>query len=135
MEEKTFTQHEDFLKLIFPANKKIYISGAISGVPHKNIDSFMKAHNYLTALNCNPVNPHFISEFIKDSSPWETYMKNDIKHLVASDGVVVLDGWESSRGVAVEIFIAQQMKIPVFHFPSLEIFSYHFNLQKEKINY
>lgn len=135
MEEKAFTQHEDFLKLIFPGNKKIYISGAITGVPYKNIDAFLKAENYITALGCRPINPHNVCEFIKDSSAWELYMKTDIKHLIGCEAMVVMDGWETSKGAAIEIFIAQQMKIPVFHFPSLEIFSYHFNLQKEKINY
>lgn len=133
--ENEFTKDEDFLKLVYFKNKKIYICGAISDIPHKNIDAFLKAENYITALECKAVNPHAISEFIKDSAAWEVFMKNDIKHLVGCDGMVVLDGWETSKGACVEIFIAQQMKIPVFHFPSLEIFSYHFNLQKEKINY
>lgn len=133
--EKELNQHEDFLKLVFTKNKKIYISGAISEVPHKNIDAFIKASNYITALDCVPVDPHIICEFIKDGSTWESYMKVCLKHIPGCDAMVVIDGWETSRGVPVEVFNAQQMKIPVFHFPSLEIFSYHFNLQKEKINY
>lgn len=126
----------DFLNLIFPGNKKIYISGAIEGMPDKNMDAFLTVANYITSINSAPINPHVLGLQITKKNPsWEDYMKNDIRSLVDCDAVVVMDGWETSKGVAVEVFLAQQMKIPVFHFPSLEIFSYHFNLQKEKINY
>jgi len=42
------------------------------------------------------------------------YMRLDIPALMASDGVVVLPGWERSRGASLEVWIALDLDLPVF---------------------
>lgn len=125
--------NKDFFTLVSGKNKKVYISGAISEIEDKNIDEFIKISNFIASHECIPVNPHILGTRITKNNPaWEDYMKVDIAFLTKCDLVLLIDNWESSNGVAVEMFIAQMLKIPVFHFPSLEKFSYHYSIQKIK---
>lgn len=42
------------------------------------------------------------------------YMQLDIPALLRSEAVVVLSGWETSRGACLEVWLALDMGIPIF---------------------
>jgi nucleoside 2-deoxyribosyltransferase len=44
---------------------------------------------------------------------WLDYMRADIKALVDCDSVLILPGWEESRGARVERMLAEALGIPV----------------------
>lgn len=46
--------------------------------------------------------------------PWNICLKEDIKHLLEADGMVLLKGWEESRGALLEIFICSVLGIPIY---------------------
>jgi nucleoside 2-deoxyribosyltransferase len=91
---------------------KIYIAGPMSGYPDFNHAAFHKQASELHSLGVNVLNPAEIDGGSTDK-PWEYYMRKAIALLVQADGVVVLDGWENSKGVKLELAIASALRMPV----------------------
>lgn len=93
---------------------KIYVSGQITG--NTEFESqFQSMENTLNALGYFALNP-VVLDRVQSCSTWEEYMKRDIEYLVKCDGVCVLPNWQLSRGAKLEVYIAQQLKIPVYFF-------------------
>lgn len=110
-----------------PEKSTIYISGPMTGVEDLNRAAFKEVENELRAEKHFPLNPHNAAEGLKY---WE-YMAKDIHQiLVESDAVVVLDGWEHSKGAIIEIFLAQQAKVPVYLWKTKEEFKTIFNISR-----
>lgn len=90
---------------------KIYISGPMTGLPEFNYPAFHAAASRLRTQGFDVVNP---AELDTDTTKeWHHYMRNDIKALVDCDHVIVLPGWEKSRGATLEVFIATQLGMKV----------------------
>jgi hypothetical protein len=47
---------------------------------------------------------------------WETCMKYDLKNLMDCDTLVLLPNWRTSRGVQLEIYVAEALSIRVVEF-------------------
>ncbi|WP_067937044.1 DUF4406 domain-containing protein [Alicyclobacillus kakegawensis] len=45
---------------------------------------------------------------------WALYMRHDICWLTVSDMLVLLPGWETSRGAMIETFLASVLNIPIY---------------------
>jgi len=58
-------------------------------------------------------NPATVS--LEDSS-WAEYMKG-VEHLLRCDTVIVLPGWQESKGARLEIAIAHHLGIPILCYP------------------
>lgn len=91
--------------------KKIYISGAVTGLSEKEVKTnFSAAEQLLKQFNFDVVNP--VSHTIKNGT-WEEYMKQDIKLLCDCDFIFMIDGWGKSRGACIELNLAIDLKISV----------------------
>ena len=106
----------------------IYISGPISGMRNSNRRAFEKAVKKIVMISPPEtiiINPLKIAEmvelsfakenqkrFITIRPQWTDYMKADIQKLCESDCVFFLDGWEKSKGAALERHIAEALEIP-----------------------
>jgi hypothetical protein len=55
-----------------------------------------------------------------NNETWGDFLSRDVK-LVADliDGIVVIDGWNKSRGVRLETFVAFLCGKPIRHYPSM----------------
>ena len=93
---------------------KIYISGPISGT--KDYKSrFKVAADEIRAKGHEPVNPCDLNRILDPATTtWTQYMLADIGLLKACDAVVVLEGWESSRGAKIEVKKAQELGMTVY---------------------
>ncbi len=89
----------------------IYISGPMSGYPGFNYPAFEAAQQELGKDTC--ISPHNIHHGETDLS-YEGYMKRDIQALLMCDEIVMLPGWESSRGAKLERSIAEVLGYKVF---------------------
>ncbi len=105
--------------------KKIYIAGPMRGKPNYNFPAFMEADELLTLLGWITINPAqvdidkgFDPKTPQDSltpKDLEEFIVRDIHLVISADAVCLLDGWEDSKGVAVEIAVADYCNIPIFN--------------------
>ena len=102
--------------------KKVYVAGAISAPSIedglKNIRKGIVAGAELLNLGYSPYIPHLDYQFnlVQDEVyiDVETYYKHDLEWLKLCDCMLVLPGWENSRGVNNEIALAEQNGIPIY---------------------
>lgn len=96
------------------SDKKVYISGQMTGLENFQFSKFNQVASLLRESGYNVINP---AEFgVKENWQWKDYMKKDISELIYCDYVAVLEGWEKSRGACLEVYIAQQLEIPVLNY-------------------
>lgn len=89
---------------------RVYISGPITGIPEYNKPAFIEAENKLRSMGYDPVNPFDINIVNKDKS-WDDYMREDIIALCGCDLIMMLPGWETSRGAKTERALAESLNI------------------------
>jgi len=106
-------------------SKRIYIAGPMRGYKNYNFDAFDKAKAYLTNLGYLVISPADLDRFYEG---WENYppenffpseeqaanfIKRDIDAIFTCDAIYVLDGWENSKGSAVEIALAKFLNLEI----------------------
>lgn len=89
---------------------KIYVSGAITGMPDLNRERFKTATETLRTLGFTVVNPHEICHGIP-AEDWNECMRKCIIELMYCNMMVMLDGWQLSRGATLEYNLAIQLGI------------------------
>lgn len=95
---------------------RTYLSGPMSGIKDENFPAFKAAARALRLLGYEVVNP---AEFDTDvdglgeRSRWVKFLKADIKALMDCDGIVMLPGWESSKGAKLEHYNAVALDLVV----------------------
>ncbi len=92
----------------------IYISGPITGLPDGNRKSFMDAQFDLESAGFRVINPITICSMLPEGTDWATYMRHDIRAMMDADAVLLLPGWQSSRGAGLEEMICVALGIPTF---------------------
>lgn len=94
---------------------KIYIAGPISGHDPILVDTYFKtAALELKILDIEPVNPNDMSGW---GLSWEAYMRiaETILRSGEIDGILMLEGWERSKGARLEHAWAVLDKIPIYY--------------------
>lgn len=90
---------------------KAYISGPMTGLPHLNFPAFHAAAAQLRAHGLDVVNP---AELNPDpQADWHACMRTDIKALCDCEVLVLLPGWEDSKGAHLELHLAHRMGLVV----------------------
>jgi hypothetical protein len=100
--------------------KKVYISGPMTGKRANNVPAFTEAAAALRAQGYDVISPAEL-DCIEPVEPfsWEAALKRDLKHVVDADVVATLEGWRASRGARLEVYVAQELGIPVLRYPSM----------------
>ena len=92
---------------------KLYIAGPMTGLPEFNYPAFRRAVSLLTNHGYEVESPHVNGEtHDQDTTPWETYIRLGLLQLLNCEAIALLDGWEKSRGVAMELYVARAIKMP-----------------------
>ena len=96
----------------------VYISGPMSGLPDygrqmmKFVESFVK-ENFPDATVINPAD-------VPPEWTWEQAMEKDVDDVSTNATVMVLlDGWEKSRGARIEVGIALRRNLEIVMFRDL----------------
>jgi len=92
--------------------KRIYIAGPMTGYEEKNFPAFYEAEEKLLSLGWIPVNP--CRNECSSSVNWEDFMKPDLVDMIFCNAVFCLPGWEESKGAKLEVYLAEQLSIPVY---------------------
>jgi hypothetical protein len=109
---------------------KIYISGPITNAgPDANKQKFkdmvLKIHHMQVGF---PVSPraHRIPPWLKlpqdQEEIWIYMMKLALIDLMDCNSMVLLDGWEDSKGCKAEVEIAKMLRMPIFNEHFIEIY-------------
>ena len=104
------------------ANKRIYLSGAMTGKPDWNREAFAEAARLLRGQGASVFNPAFTAPTDKEQvKPHTYYMLRDLHELTRHQGdcayydaLAQLPGWEESSGAAIEMLVAKVCGIEVF---------------------
>ena len=114
-------------------SKKYYLAGPMSGIPQFNYPKFHRITKELRDAGFEIVSPaeqdtpeqqkHAMESNDGDASvfvgktglTWGDTLAKDVK-LIADivDGVIVMDGWENSKGARLEVFTCNGCKKPVY---------------------
>lgn len=103
---------------------RLYVSGPMTGYPNYNHEAFKAASLTLRSWGFTVVSPAELDEQFgtipEPSEPFGaeyiSYLTRDIQHVVDVDAVVVLPGWEKSRGAKFEAYVAAGLDKPVFRY-------------------
>lgn len=84
--------------------RRLYIAGPMTGLPDFNFPAFHAAAFALRALGFEVENPAENPE--PSCKSWLGYMRMAVAQVAKVDAVVLLPGWEDSRGAKVEYQLA-----------------------------
>lgn len=87
---------------------KCYVAGPMTGYPELNYPKFAEVSARLRAMGFDVVSP---AELNPITTPYREAMIKDILALVQCDHIVMLDGWEKSKGASLEHHIATVLDI------------------------
>ena len=90
---------------------KVYIAGAMTGLPEFNYPAFHAAAAHLRALGYDVENP---AEFPEQPN-WDAYMRQAMKRLADCSEVFLLPGWEESKGARIERDFAEGVGMKVYY--------------------
>jgi Domain of unknown function (DUF4406) len=91
--------------------KRVYVAGPMTGLPNLNFPVFNAAAAALRACGFEVVNPAEINP--DHTMPWSECMRRDIAELVTCSGIVLLPGWEKSKGATLEHHISERLGMEV----------------------
>jgi len=90
----------------------LYISGPMTGLPELNFPAFHAAADLLRGRGFEVVNPAEINP--DPNAAWADCLKQDIRALLDCDGIVMLPGYEGSKGARLELLIAAELGLRVY---------------------
>ena len=93
----------------------VYVSGPMTGLPEYNYPNFMRVEKQLLdlGLGIDVINPAHTG--VQEGWVWQDYMKHDLKLLLDKpvNVLILLEGWESSRGARLEKLVADELGVLV----------------------
>lgn len=97
-----------------------FISGPMTGYEDFNYPLFHEVGRQLQELGELFFSPahHEIGQELEppepgDAGSWEYYMRRSLKLLLNCDHILMLPGWEESRGARLEKELADVLKMPI----------------------
>jgi DNA-binding transcriptional regulator YdaS (Cro superfamily) len=102
-----------------PPTNAIYLSGPMTGKVDLNRPAFNAEAARLRNLGYRVINP---AEFeLAPDTTWAGYMRHDIVAMLTHcDTLVVLPGWNRSKGAQLEVYLARQLELRVVKAGSLK---------------
>lgn len=92
---------------------RLYLSGKMSGISDFNFPLFNETAKQWRAVGHDIINPaeNFNG---RQGLPFELYIRHDILDILDCQGLIVLPGWQASRGASLEVAIARALALPVY---------------------
>lgn len=92
----------------------VYISGPMTGLPDLNRPAFHLMEYILRQTGCTILSP---ARYLpgEENLSHQEYMERDIKMVLDSDKMVVLNGAENSIGAGVEMTVAKSIGCVIYH--------------------
>ena len=90
-----------------------YLSGPMTGLPDNGYPAFQVAAERLRAQGVQIISPHEIIPPGAGPWTWAQHMRVDLAALLTADVIVMLPGWETSRGARLEKAVAEALGLVV----------------------
>lgn len=102
----------------------VYLSGPMSGIEGFNYAAFDRWAETLRAEGYDVINPAENFDGA-DTHPEgrKAFMRLDIEHVLRADAIVVLPGWQRSKGALLEVAIARELELAVLDVTTMEPFT------------
>ena len=98
---------------------KIYLSGKITGLDKEVYTrQFERAETFYKTSGFDVINPVKIGEEILKQNPsatWEDFMQKDLEALRTCTHIVLLEGWEESKGAKMEKAEAEKLGLEIMY--------------------
>ena len=98
---------------------KIYLSGKITGLDKEVYTrQFERAETFYKTSGFDVINPVKIGEEILKQNPsatWEDFMQKDLEALKTCTHIVLLEGWEESKGAKMEKAEAEKLGLEIMY--------------------
>jgi hypothetical protein len=94
--------------------KSLYIAGPMTGLPESNYPAFHDAARVLRGMGYTVENP--AENPRPPGGEWVEYMRMSLRQLSRVDALVMLPGWQNSRGARIEVDTALKLGLNVFTF-------------------
>lgn len=91
---------------------RVYIAGPMSGLPDFNYPAFNDAEQRLRKHGHDPINSARL-DGREGCRTWLDYMRAALRDVADCDGIALLDGWQESRGAALEAHVGRSLDLPV----------------------
>lgn len=113
---------------------KLFISGGMTFRQDSdwNYPAFYAAEERLSGLGFEVLNPAR-SDGGTTHKPREFYLRLALHLLLQADAVVVLPGWEQSRGACLEVLVAIELDMPVLDLETLQPATADLETVKERL--
>ena len=95
--------------------KRFYLAGPMSEIPEHNFPLFNRIAGLLREQGYVVFNPAENDDG-GEKRTRAFYMRLDIPALLASDAIVLLPDWQTSRGASLEVWIAIDLDLPVYRY-------------------
>jgi hypothetical protein len=94
--------------------KRTYISGKISGLNFDEVcKKFGRAEQILKKAGYNPVNPCTLLH--DHDKEYNSYIAEDIRHLLTCDAIYMLNDWKESKGSRIEHAVALELGLDIIY--------------------
>ena len=90
--------------------RRVYLSGPMTGIVDWNYPAFNAAAVELRELGFEVVNP--AENGLAPESDWAQHMRLDVARMMECDGLVMLPGWQESKGARIEHRLAIDLGMP-----------------------
>jgi nucleoside 2-deoxyribosyltransferase len=111
-----------------PLDLRYYLAGPMTGLPDFNYPAFEQAFVRLSGMGYQVASPHYDfrdwTEEQRAAEPPATFIKAGMLLLLSCDAVVVLSGWQHSRGTMLELQVATACKMPIYYFSRVMDYPY-----------
>ena len=92
-----------------------YISGPMSGLPELNYPAFFAAESLLETSYSKVLNPARLQLDKGQENKWENWMRKAIVMMMEATHVVLLPGWENSKGAKEEVRLAELLGMTIVY--------------------
>lgn len=92
---------------------RIYISGPITGVPDYRT-KFDDMEVRLTKMGYDAFNPAKVDDYLPKNMSYEEIMSIDLAMLDMCNAILLLDGWQHSKGAKIELTKAMEKGLLIY---------------------
>ncbi len=99
---------------------RTYLAGPMSGLPDHNYPAFKAAAKRLRGQGVQVISPHEITPSGYGPWSWQEHMRVDLAALLTCEVIVMLPGWQQSRGAQLEKTVAEAIGLSVVYYTLTE---------------